>query len=75
LKTREAITKHRWTLLPQPPYSPDLAPSNLYLFDALKDAIRVKGFGSDDEVIEEVAVSAGFRLIQDGDTCSCISLA
>lgn len=28
-----------WTVLPHPPYSPDLAPSDLHLFGALKDAI------------------------------------
>jgi histone-lysine N-methyltransferase SETMAR len=47
------VTKFGWTVLPHPPYSPDLAPSDLHLFGALKDAIRGKKFGSD-EVIEEV---------------------
>jgi histone-lysine N-methyltransferase SETMAR len=74
LKTQEAITKLGWTVLPHPPYSPDLA-SDFHLFGALKDAIHGKRSGSDDEVIEEVAASAGFRLVQDRDTCSCISLA
>jgi hypothetical protein len=74
LKTQEAITKLGWSVLPYPPYSPDLAPSDFHLFGAIKDAIAGKRFRSDDEVIEEVAVSAGFRLVQDGDTCSCFSL-
>jgi hypothetical protein len=56
-------------------HSPDLAPSDFHLFGALKDAIRGKRFGSDDKVIEEVAASAVFGLVQDGDTCSCNSLA
>jgi histone-lysine N-methyltransferase SETMAR len=51
--TQEAITKLGWTVLPHPPYSPDLAPSDFHLFGSLKDVIRGKRFGSNDEVIEE----------------------
>jgi len=29
-----------WEGLPHPPYSPDLAPSNYYLFDFLKNQMR-----------------------------------
>jgi hypothetical protein len=31
LHAREAITKLQWTVLPHPPYSPDLAPSDYHL--------------------------------------------
>ena len=34
-----------------------------------------KIFGSDDEVIEEVAASIKFKLVQEGDRYSCLSLA
>jgi hypothetical protein len=61
LKTQKAITKLGWTVLPHPPYSPDLAPPDLHLFRALKD------------VTEEVAADAGFRLVQDGETCSFLA--
>jgi histone-lysine N-methyltransferase SETMAR len=54
LRIREAITKLQWTVLSQPPYSPDLAPSDYHLFDLLKDAIRGKKFEDDEEVITEV---------------------
>jgi histone-lysine N-methyltransferase SETMAR len=53
LKTQKAITKLGWTVLPHPPYSPDLTPSYFHLFGAPKDAIRGKRVGSDDGVIEE----------------------
>jgi histone-lysine N-methyltransferase SETMAR len=53
LHTREAITKLQWTVLPHPPYSPDLAPSDYHLFSPLKDAIRGKNFEDDEEVISE----------------------
>ena len=54
LQTREAITKLKWTVLPHPAYSPDLAPSDYHLFGPLKDGIRGKKFDKDDEVMEEV---------------------
>jgi histone-lysine N-methyltransferase SETMAR len=54
LKTREAITKLGWTVLPHPHYSPDLAASVFHPFGAFKDAIRGKRFGSDGEFIEGV---------------------
>jgi transposase len=50
LHTREAITKLQWTVLPHPPYNPDLAPSG-YLFSPLKDVIRGKKFEDDEEII------------------------
>jgi hypothetical protein len=53
LKTQEATTKLRRTVLPHPPYSPEHTPSDFHPFGALKDAIRGKRVGSD-EVIEEV---------------------
>jgi hypothetical protein len=44
-----------FAVLPIPPFSPDLAPSDCHLFGALKDAFHSKRFGNVDEVIEEVA--------------------
>ena len=37
-------------LLPHPPYSPDLAPSDFFLFPRLKDAITGKHYGTNDDV-------------------------
>lgn len=51
LETREAITKLGWTVLPHPPYSPDLAPSDFHLFGPLKHALRGKKFEDDEAVI------------------------
>jgi histone-lysine N-methyltransferase SETMAR len=39
LRTMEVITKLRLTVLPHPPYSPDLALSHCHLFGKLKDSI------------------------------------
>jgi histone-lysine N-methyltransferase SETMAR len=51
LKTWEAITEFGRTVLPHPPYSPDLSPSDFHLFGARKDAIRGTKFETDDDVI------------------------
>jgi hypothetical protein len=41
-------------VLPHPPYSPDLAPSDFHLFGALKDAILGTMFETDDHLIHAV---------------------
>jgi hypothetical protein len=50
LKTEEAIIELGRTVLPHPPYIPDLIPSDCHLSE---DAIRGKSFRSDDEFSEE----------------------
>jgi histone-lysine N-methyltransferase SETMAR len=55
LATWEAATKFGWTVLPHPPCSLDLAPSDIHLFGALKDAVcgtkfEIDGDGDDDDV-------------------------
>ena len=37
LRTREFLAKHSITVLPHPPYSPDLAPCDFFLFPCSKD--------------------------------------
>ena len=41
-------------MLPHPPYSPDLAPSDFHLFGPLKDAMRGTRFEDDESVIRAV---------------------
>lgn len=41
-------------LLPHPPYSPDLAPSDFYLFPKLKEHLRGRQYTCDSDVIEAV---------------------
>ena len=38
-------------MLPHPPHSPDLAPSDFHLFELLKDALRGTRFEDDESVI------------------------
>lgn len=43
-----------FNLVPHPPYSPDLAPSDFHLFPQLKKALAGRHFRSDDDVITAV---------------------
>ena len=43
----------RFELVAHPPYSPDLAPSDYYLFPNLKQWLQGKRFRSNEEVIAE----------------------
>lgn len=54
LKTQEAITNIKWTVLPHPPYYPDLASWDFHLYGALKIANCGQGLGSVDQITEEV---------------------
>jgi hypothetical protein len=39
---------------PHPPYSPDLAPSDFYLFGKVKNLLTGKKFASADEILDEI---------------------
>ena len=49
-----AATECGFEVLPHPPYSPDMAPSDFYLFPKLKSNVRGKQFGSNEGVIAAV---------------------
>ena len=53
MKTMAKLNELGFELLPHPPYSPDLSPSDYWLFADLKKMLRGKRFGSNDEVIAE----------------------
>ena len=55
LRTQEAIAKFGWTVLPHPPHSPDLTPSDFHLFGPLKDSLRGTRFEDDESVIRAVS--------------------
>ena len=39
IRTMEAITSFGWTVIPHPPYSPDLAPSDYHFFGPIKKGL------------------------------------
>jgi transposase len=41
-------------LVPQPPYSPDLSPCDFFLFPRLKNRLRVRHFGTMDNIEKSV---------------------
>ena len=50
----DAVERNRYELIPHPAYSPDLAPSDYFLFPNLKKDIRGRHFRSNDEVVAAV---------------------
>ena len=55
IATMAKLYKLHLKLLPHPPHSPDLAPSDYYLFADLKRIPEGKRFGSNEEVIAETS--------------------
>jgi len=52
LLIREFLTKHEMTVVPQPPYSPDLAPVDFFLFPQLKSSLKGRRFQTIEEMEE-----------------------
>ena len=50
----DAVEQYGYELIPHPAYSPDLAPSDIFLFPNLKKDIRGLHFRSDEEVVTAV---------------------
>ena len=50
----DAVERNGYELIPQPAYSPDLAPSDYFLFPNLKKDIRGHHFWSNEEVMAAV---------------------
>lgn len=46
LVTRQKLLQFGWDVLPHPPYSPDLAPSDFHLFRSLQNSLKGKNFTS-----------------------------
>ena len=49
-----AATECGFEILPYPPYSPDIAHSDFYLFQVLKSHLRGTQYGRNEDVIEAV---------------------
>ena len=52
--SKDAAAECGFQLLPHPPYSPDLAPSDYFLFPKLKSDMKGRRFQDDDDVIAAV---------------------
>jgi len=49
---REFLTKHKTTVVPQLPYSPDLDPTEFFLFPKLKSSLKGNQFQTVQEIEE-----------------------
>ena len=50
LGTRQKLLRLYWEVILHPPYSPDLAPSDYYLFRSLQNSLNSKTFNDDEAV-------------------------
>jgi len=50
LLIREFCAKNQMTVLPQPPYSPDLVPANFFMFSKLKSVLKGRRFDTIEEI-------------------------
>ena len=53
-QTLDAVTTLKFKLVPHPPYSPVLAPSEFWLFQKLKETLKGQHFSTDAEVEKAV---------------------
>lgn len=63
------IERLGWELLPHPPYSPDLAPSDYYLFRSMQDHLTGQQFTSIEEIknwIDVFITSKSVSFFRDG---------
>ena len=44
------LTKHETTVVPQPPYSPDLVPADVFLFPKWKSSLKGRRFQTVEEI-------------------------
>jgi transposase len=52
LLIHEFLSKHKMTLISQPPYSPQLAPADFFLFPELKFTLKGRRFQTTEEIKE-----------------------
>jgi transposase len=52
LLIREFVAKHETSVVPQPPYSQDLAPADFFLFPELKSTVKGRLFRTLEEIKE-----------------------
>lgn len=50
IKTRTKLIEVGWEVLPHPPYSPDISPSDYYLFLSMSNFLANKRFDKDDDI-------------------------
>jgi transposase len=54
LLIRSYLAKHQTSVVPHPPYSPDLAQADFFLFPKLKTTLKGRHFQTREEIEENV---------------------
>ncbi|GFX50463.1 histone-lysine N-methyltransferase SETMAR [Trichonephila clavipes] len=75
----ENLTKNGIVTIPQPTYSPDLAPADLFLFSEVKTTLKGRHHGTLDDVKRACTHALRFRLVTSvrsvetspAEVCSC----
>lgn len=70
--TLDYLASHNLKTMDHPPYSPDLAPCDFWLFSRLKRSLRGRRFADEDEV--EEAVNEYFETITKGEWLECFKM-
>jgi transposase len=65
---RNFLAKNEMTIVPQPPYSPDLAPADFFLFPKLKSTLKGRRFDTFDE-IQKNSTKALFAIPKEAFQC------
>lgn len=53
--TQKKLLELKWTVLPQPPYSPDIAPTDFHLFRSLQDHLQGRKFDDDEQLTADLS--------------------
>jgi len=69
LSIREFLAKKNISVLPHPPYSPDLAPCNFYLFPKLKSKLKGHHFGTMENI--QKVVTDELNILKENDFQYC----
>lgn len=67
--TKEYLGKKKVTVLNHPPYSPDLAPCDFYLFPKIKDLLRGKRYEDEDEAFSQFLYEINQLTPNDWEKC------
>ena len=66
---QDYLNRQEWDILPHPPYSPDLAPCDFFLFPKIKESIRGQLFSTIEEINN--AFNASLRQISSQEISHC----
>ena len=69
ISVRQFLTKRQITTLDHPPYSPDLAPSDFWLFPRLKTVLKGTHFASVEDI--QAVVTSTLRGIKEDEFIQC----